>query len=271
MAARVPEARYAYYRRCQIFRRNGTQCKAPAEKGSHICHAHAGQLAMAVRQERDRRAVLAEAVAEMRRRGKPECEMADLFTDFKGIQVTLAVMAQALIDGRIDCKTAGRLVVHLQTMSKLLWMVHREGRKGRKGNQIWPQICADERRLSKRTYHRGHKGAQTEKAGDGFLRMGARAESPYMHTEKTSAAIQDKGTGKALPRINTDATDRKKTLPLIASDDTDRKKPSTGQNWSVMSSVWCADQSAGARIFKLQATAFGDRSRAHGPPETKAA
>src|SRR6266852_6928854 len=68
---RVPEARYAYYRRCQVFRRGGEQCKAPAEKGALICHSHAGQLALAVRRERERQAVLAEAVAEMRRRGKP--------------------------------------------------------------------------------------------------------------------------------------------------------------------------------------------------------
>jgi hypothetical protein len=122
---RVPEARYAYYRRCQVFCKGGEQCKAPAENGSHICYAHAGQLAMAVRRERERRAVLAEAVAEMRRQGNPECEMSDLFTDFKGIQVTVAVMARAVIDGRIDCKTAGRLVVHLQTMSKLLWTLHK--------------------------------------------------------------------------------------------------------------------------------------------------
>ena len=113
----MPEARYAYYRRCQVFRRNGVQCKAPAEKGAQICHAHAGQLAMAVRRERERRAMLAEAVAEMRKQGRPECEMADLFTDFKGIQVTLAVMARAVINGRIDCKTAGQMVVQLQTMS----------------------------------------------------------------------------------------------------------------------------------------------------------
>jgi hypothetical protein len=145
---RVPEARYSYYRRCQVFRKGGEQCKAPAEKGSHICYAHAGQLAMAFRRDLERRIVLAEAVAEMRRRGKPDFEMADLFTDFKGINVTLAVMARALIDGRIDCKTAGQLVVHLQTMSKLLWMVHRNGRKGRKENQESPRICADERRLS---------------------------------------------------------------------------------------------------------------------------
>jgi hypothetical protein len=173
---RAPEARYAYYRRCQVFRRNGVQCKAPAEKGAHICHAHASHLAMAVRRERERRAVLAEAVAEMRRRGRPECEMAELFTDFNGIQVTLAVMARAVITGRIGCKTAGQMVVHLQTISKLLWQIHRKERKGRKDlplihtddtdlkklpkakavttkdtkkHEGSPQICADERRLSK--------------------------------------------------------------------------------------------------------------------------
>src|SRR5512140_1555116 len=118
---KAPEARYAYYRRCQVFRRNDVQCKAPAEKGARICHAHAGQLAMAVRRERERRAMLAEAVAEMRKRGRPQCEMADLLTDFKGIQVTTAVMARAVIKGTIDCKTAGQMVVHLQTISKLLW------------------------------------------------------------------------------------------------------------------------------------------------------
>jgi hypothetical protein len=129
LQGKVPEERYAYYRRCQVFRKNGVQCKAPAEKGSYICHAHAGQLATAVHRERERRAVLVEAVAEMRRRGKPECEPVDLFMDFKGIQVTLAVMAQAVIDGRIDCKTAGRMVVQLQMASKLLWMLHRKKRK----------------------------------------------------------------------------------------------------------------------------------------------
>jgi hypothetical protein len=148
-AQRIPEARYAYYRRCQVFRKGGEQCKAPAEKGSHICYAHAGQLALALRRERERRVVLAEAVAEMRRQGKPDCEMADLFTDFKGTNVTLAVMARAIINGRIDCKTAGRLLVHLQTVSKLLWLVHRKGREGRKGSRVSPQICADECRLDK--------------------------------------------------------------------------------------------------------------------------
>jgi hypothetical protein len=150
---RVPEARYSYYRRCQLFRRNGEQCKAPAEKGAHICHAHAAQQAMTFRRELERRIVLAEAVAQMRRQGRPECELADLFTDFKGIQVTLAVVSRALIAGRIDCKTAGRLLVHLQTMSKLLRMVHcktstTEARRHGE-QQGLPQICADERRLNR--------------------------------------------------------------------------------------------------------------------------
>jgi hypothetical protein len=140
----VPEARYSYYRRCQVFRRSGEQCKAPAEKGQEICHAHAGQLARAVRRELQRRAVLAEAVAEMRRRGKPECQMADLLTDFNGIQVTLAVMAQALIDGRIDCKTAGQLLVHLQTMSKLLWMM-----QGKRKTKPLPLIKTDNTDLNR--------------------------------------------------------------------------------------------------------------------------
>jgi hypothetical protein len=132
-----------------VFKRNGVQCKGPAERGSQICHAHAGQLAMAVRRERERRAVLAEAVAEMRRQGRPECEMADLFTDFKGINVTLAAMARALIVGRIDCKTAGQMVVHLQTMSKLLWQIHRKGREGRKGLPLINTDKTDRKKLQK--------------------------------------------------------------------------------------------------------------------------
>jgi len=116
------EARYAYYRRCQVFRKNGEQCKAPAEKGASICYAHAGQQAMAFRRDLERQIMLAEAVAEIRGQGRPEFEMADLFMDFESIQVTLSVMARALFAGRIDCKTAGRLLVDLQTVSKLLRM-----------------------------------------------------------------------------------------------------------------------------------------------------
>jgi hypothetical protein len=121
----VPEARYAYYRRCQEFCKNGEQCKAPAEKRADVCYSHASQRAKAARREIERRAVLAMAVAEMRRRGKLEFEMADLFTSFNGIQVTIAAVAQALIENRIDCKTAGRLLWDLQRIAKLLRLYQR--------------------------------------------------------------------------------------------------------------------------------------------------
>ena len=201
---RIPEARYAYYRRCQVFRKGGQQCKAPAEKGSHICHAHAGQLAMAVRRQWDLRAVLEEAVAQMRRRGRPECEMADLFMDFKGINMTLAVMAKAVITGRIDCKTAGQLVLQLQTFSKLLWQIHRKGREGRIESQLSSQISADDRRLEK------------EKA-------------------LTTKVTKEHEGRKTLPLINTDNTDLRKTAddagpPQIYDDERRLGRPKKNLN-----------------------------------------
>ncbi len=164
MAQRIPEARYAYYRRCQEFCKGGEQCKAPAEKGAAVCYAHARQRAMTARREAGRLSVLTKAVAEMRKRGKPEFEMVNLFTSFNGIQITIATAAQALIQGSIDCKTAGRLVWDLQRMAKLLRLHHKKskglplintdntdrkdsGRFEQSGRPILPQICADERRL----------------------------------------------------------------------------------------------------------------------------
>jgi hypothetical protein len=229
---RVPEARYAYYRRCQVFRKGGEQCKAPAEKGSLICYAHAGQLATAVRREQQRRAVLEEAVTQMRKRGRPECEMADLFMDFKGIQITIGVMTQALIDGRIDCKTAGRLVVQLQTVSKLLWVLHRKGRKGRKEKRILPQICAEERRLGK------------EKA---------------LTTKDTK-----KHEGhKTLPRINTDDADlRKAKENLTAEARQPAQELRTKENWVANE----RERTRIALVTEVMAIA-SRRGWAHAPPE----
>jgi hypothetical protein len=127
VVARVPQERYAYFRRCQVFRKGGEQCKAPAEKDSHICYAHAGQQALTLRRKLQLMVVLAEVARRMRARGKPEFEVADIFMDFNAIQVTLPVMAEALIDGRIDCKTAGRLALGLQTAAKLLRMMQSKG------------------------------------------------------------------------------------------------------------------------------------------------
>jgi len=224
---RIPEARYAYYWRCQVFRRGGEQCKAPAEKGAHICYAHAGQLALAVRRERERRAVLAEAVAQMRKQGRPDCELADLFMDFKGINMTLAVMAKAVIAGRVDCKTAGRLVVQLQTVSKLLWILHRKGREGRKENRISPQIYADERRLEKEKAlttkdTKKHEGRRTLPLSDTYdpdLRTAAKANlttETQRHGEKPSLTAEARRRGdepRNLPLINTDDTDRNEVRP----------------------------------------------------------
>ena len=137
---RKPEARYAYYRRCQEFRRNGEQCKAPAEQGAHICYAHARQNATQQRRAREREAVLEEAAQRMRmhpmlswkcgKRSRITDGVGDVSADLHAIQVTLAAVTQAIIDGRIDNKTAGRLCWELQLASKLLW-VEAEDKYGR--------------------------------------------------------------------------------------------------------------------------------------------
>src|SRR6476660_7846035 len=50
-----PEERYAYYRRCQVFRRNGEQCKAPAMKGEPLCYKHEQEAAAERRRQNMRR------------------------------------------------------------------------------------------------------------------------------------------------------------------------------------------------------------------------
>jgi hypothetical protein len=201
-----------------MFRRNGEQCKAPAEKGSEICHAHAAQQATAFRRDLERRIVLAEAVAEMRRRGHTKCELANLLMDFKGIQVTLAVMARAVIAGRIDCKTAGRLIVHLQTMSKLLWMLYRKNKTlprintdlkevkakdnpaanydeeaRRHGEQPkLPQIGEDERRLNRGQELPVVPTPQAATTATFIIGHGIDGEEPRMAFEATVRAIPEK-------------------------------------------------------------------------------
>src|SRR5258708_11920068 len=106
----IREARYAYYRRCRHFRRNGQQCKAPAVKGQQSCPRHAEQATTEGRRARQRRELLS-------RHGLG-------FGDFKAIQRTISAVMQALLDGSMDTKTAGRLIIEIQTASKLLWQQH---------------------------------------------------------------------------------------------------------------------------------------------------
>ncbi|HEY2169463.1 MAG TPA: hypothetical protein VGJ30_07545, partial [Candidatus Angelobacter sp.] len=96
---------------------------------------------------------------------------------FKGIQVTLAVMARAVINGRVDCKTAGRLVVHLQMLSKLLWV-----------------------------YHRGHRGTQREKD---LTTKGTHSTSLSQAQGRSGLATEHEES-KSLSRINTNNADRKR-------------------------------------------------------------
>jgi hypothetical protein len=234
---RILEDRYSYYRRCQVFRKGSEQCKAPAEKGSHICYSHAGQLAMAVRRERERRAVLAEAVAEMRRQGHTRCELTNLLTDFKGIQVTLAVMARAIIGGRIDCKTAGRVVVHLQTMSKLLWL-----------------------------YHRGHRGTRREKGLTTKHTKEHQGNKALLRINTVNTDLQ------GATMNNLAANEREKArIVLVSSRFSAEKAEPQARKYRVPDGiVGRVDEDTGAQI-KLEERGYRDRGQAHGPPQLRAA
>jgi len=91
------EERYAYYRRCQVFRKGGQQCKAPAMKGQEVCHKH-------------------EAKADMERRRAAMWERLALppLVDFKSVQRAIARVAQALAEDSIDDKTASEALHRLQ-------------------------------------------------------------------------------------------------------------------------------------------------------------
>lgn len=100
------EDRYAYYRRCRVFRRNGEQCKAPAMKGTHICYKHLQHAEMEQRWKLQREKLLSQPGLG--------------FGDFCSIQRTISAASQAMVDDSIDLKVAGRLMVELQMAIKLL-------------------------------------------------------------------------------------------------------------------------------------------------------
>lgn len=106
------EDRYAYYRRCRVLRRNGEQCKAPAMKGQHICYKHQQHAEMQERWKRQREKLLS----------RPGLGLGD----FRSIQRTISAAAQAVIDGSIDAKVAGRLMVELEMAIKLLRIAERK-------------------------------------------------------------------------------------------------------------------------------------------------
>lgn len=91
------EERYAYYRRCQRFRKNGQQCKAPALKGADRCYKHQEQ-------------------ADIERRRREQFTLPPL-VDLKTVQREIRNVAQALIQDRIDEDYAGELLQELERAS----------------------------------------------------------------------------------------------------------------------------------------------------------
>lgn len=95
---KILEPRYAHYRRCQQFRENGRQCKAPALKGEDLCYMHHAQAEAARKLQEFRRAF-----------GLPRT------WDHRPLVLrAIGAAMQALLDGRIDRKAAGRAMIELQ-------------------------------------------------------------------------------------------------------------------------------------------------------------
>jgi hypothetical protein len=94
------EGRYGYYRRCQRFRRNGEQCKAPAIKEADVCYKH---------QER----------ADVERRRRAQYTLPPL-VDLATVRRALGDVTQALCQDRIDEDYASELLQKLDRASMAL-------------------------------------------------------------------------------------------------------------------------------------------------------
>jgi hypothetical protein len=97
LQGQIVEERYGYYRRCQRFRRNGQQCKAPAMKGEDRCYKHQEQ-------------------ADIERRRREQFTLPPL-VDLRTVQRTIGEVAQALIEDRFDEDYAGELLQKLESAS----------------------------------------------------------------------------------------------------------------------------------------------------------
>jgi hypothetical protein len=97
MHPNVPEPRYAYYRRCRQFRKNGEQCRAPALKGESLCYMHDAQARAEAKYQQSRRELGVRNANDRRSR-----------------QQAIGRLAEAVLNDRIDRKTASRMVAELQ-------------------------------------------------------------------------------------------------------------------------------------------------------------
>lgn len=96
----MPEARYGYYRRCQRFRKNGQQCKAPAMKDADVCYKH---------QQR----------ADIERRRRVQYTLPPL-VDLATVRRAIGDVMQGLWQDRIDEDYAGELLQELESASMAL-------------------------------------------------------------------------------------------------------------------------------------------------------
>ena len=100
LQGQIVEERYGYYRRCQRFRRNGEQCKAPAMKDADVCYKH---------QER----------ADMERRWRAQYTLPSL-VDLATVRRAIGDVMQALVQDRIDEDYAAGLLQELEKASVVL-------------------------------------------------------------------------------------------------------------------------------------------------------
>jgi hypothetical protein len=100
LQGQIVEERHGYYRRCQRFRRNGQQCKAPALKGADRCYKHQEQ-------------------ADIEHRKQEQFTLPPL-ADLKTVQREIGNVMQALLEDRIDEDYAGELLFELERASKAL-------------------------------------------------------------------------------------------------------------------------------------------------------
>jgi len=98
--AQEPEPKYAYYRRCSRVRKNGERCKGPAMKGEVLCYSHFNEAELAQFRDRQRRELLGNVLAQPINRLE--------------VNRALERINWALMQGRIDPKTAGSLLVEIR-------------------------------------------------------------------------------------------------------------------------------------------------------------
>ena len=114
------EARYGYYRRCQVVMGSGEQCRCPALKGTDICRNHAEQKRDLERRLEQQVEVLSRAAEKLAKSTGSKGVIEDLFESRRGIQLALDEAMQAIVENRIDEKSARELLGELEKAQRNL-------------------------------------------------------------------------------------------------------------------------------------------------------